>query len=303
MRTVHVIHDNPDWLPPFRTAFDAEGVPLEEWLLTSGSFDVGAPPPDGVFWSRLSASAHTRGPEHVRDYGRSVLTWLEAHGRTVVNGRSVIELEMSKVAQYSALRASGIAVPRTVAVFGTADLVRRSREFTAPFICKHNQGGKGLGVRRFDDHASFAEFVESPSFESPVDGITLLQEYVESAGGFITRAEFVGGEFVYAVRVDTSSGSFELCPADACAVPDATPLFSLREDAEHLPIIPRLSSFLTANGIGIAGVEFIETADGSVLTYDVNTNTNYNPDVEAVAPRSGPRQIARYLGVLATEPG
>ena len=29
------------------------------------------------------------------------------------------------------------------------------------------------------------------------------------------------------------------------------------------------------------------------MTYDVNTNTNYNPEVEAAAPRSGPRQIAR----------
>ena len=31
--------------------------------------------------------------------------------------------------------------------------------------------------------------------------------------------EFVGGEFLYAVRVDTSQG-FELCPADACRIDD-----------------------------------------------------------------------------------
>nr|MBA2468421.1 alpha-L-glutamate ligase [Chloroflexia bacterium] len=29
--------------------------------------------------------------------------------------------------------------------------------------------------------------------------------------------------------------------------------------------------------------------------YDVNTNTNYNPDVERIAPKSGPGEIARYL--------
>ncbi|RBP66214.1 glutathione synthase/RimK-type ligase-like ATP-grasp enzyme [Brevibacterium sanguinis] len=300
MSTVHVIHDNPDWLPPFRTAFAEEGVDLEEWLLGSGSFDLGAEPPEGVFWSRLSASSHTRTSEHVKDFGRAVLTWLESHGRTVVNGRSVLELEMSKIAQYAALGRSGIAVPRTAAVFGTDDLLARSRAFAPPFISKHNQGGKGLGVRRFDDHDSFAEYVASADFDSPVDGITLLQEFVASAGGFITRAEFVGGEFVYAVRVDTTSGGFELCPADACAVPGAPPLFSLREDAGSLPIIAAYSEFLGSNGIGIAGIEFIETADGSILTYDVNTNTNYNPEVEAEAPRSGPREIARYLGALAS---
>ena len=52
------------------------------------------------------------------------------------------------------------------------------------------------------------------------------------------------------------------------------------------------------DGIGVAGIEFIETRDGRVVTYDVNTNTNYNPDVEASAPRSGPREIARWLGAL-----
>ena len=36
----------------------------------------------------------------------------------------------------------------------------------------------------------------------------------------ITRAEFIGGQFIYAVEVDTSDG-FELCPADACAVGEA----------------------------------------------------------------------------------
>ncbi|MEI4600185.1 hypothetical protein WAC39_27655, partial [Klebsiella pneumoniae] len=58
--SVYVIHENPQWLPPFQAAFEAEGVPLEEWLLTDGSIDLSVEPPEGVFWSRLSASAHTR---------------------------------------------------------------------------------------------------------------------------------------------------------------------------------------------------------------------------------------------------
>ena len=27
---VYVIHENPQWLPPFEAAFEAEGVPLQE---------------------------------------------------------------------------------------------------------------------------------------------------------------------------------------------------------------------------------------------------------------------------------
>lgn len=308
---VYVIHENAEWFPPFAAAFEAEGVPAQEWLLTEGSIDLTSEPPQGVFWSRLSASAHTRDHAHSKEYGRAVLRWLEAAGRTVVNGSGVLELEVSKAAQHAALQRAGIDVPRTVAVFGTAALKERAREFTAPFISKHNQGGKGLGVRRHESHEEFDAWVAGPEFEPSPDGITLLQENLFAAAPFVTRVEFAGGEFVYAVRVDTSAGSFELCPAEACALPGADgvepePLFRLRDEvtAQH-PLVQQYRAFLAHAGIAIAGIEFIETVDGRLVTYDVNTNTNYNPDVEAGAAVSGPRQIARHLGGLlarATEP-
>ncbi|MDU0366948.1 alpha-L-glutamate ligase [Microbacterium sp. KSW4-17] len=299
---VYVIHENPQWIPPFAAAFEAEGVPFEEWMLTDGSIDLAVEPPEGIFWSRLSASAHTRDHAHSKEFGRAVVRWLSSWGRTVINGADVLELEVSKVAQHAALRHAGIDVPRTVAVFGIDDLVSQAEQFGAPFISKHNQGGKGLGVRRWETVDEFAEWVGSPDFEPSPDGITLLQELLVAASPFITRAEFVAGEFVYAVRVDTSAGSFELCPAEACAVPGADgvepePLFRRRDDVDPV-LIDRYLAFLAAEGVGIAGIEFIETRDGRTVTYDVNTNTNYNPDVEATAPRSGPREIARWLGSL-----
>ena len=286
--TVFVLHENPDWYPPFASAFDEEGVEHEQWLLGEGTLDLDAEPPPGVFWSRMSASSHTRGHGLAKDHTRAVLSWLEAAGRRVVNGRRVLELEMSKVDQLTALRAAGIDVPRTFAVVGNADLLAVARKLPAPFVCKHNQGGKGLGVQRFDSVAELGSYDGSP------DGITLVQEYVAPAEPFITRVEIVGGEFVYAIKADVGRGGFELCPADACAVDDPTPLFSLREDIDQ-SIVDRYLEFAARHGIEIAGFEFIETADGRQVTYDINTNTNYNPSVEAVAPRSGPRMIARYL--------
>ncbi|TPW75702.1 ATP-grasp domain-containing protein [Schumannella soli] len=297
---VHVIHENPEWFPPFRAAFEAEGVPVEEVLLTAGSIDLDAEPAPGVWWSRMSASAHTRGNTHSKDYTRAVLGWLEGWGRTVIGGSNVIELEVSKVRQHALLRRAGFDVPRTVAVFGREGLPAAARDFTAPFIAKHNQGGRGLGVRRFDSHDDFDAYVAGADFEQPVDGITLVQELLVAREPFITRAEFVGGEFVYAVRVDTSAGSFELCPADACeVVPGAAEPFQVREEitGEH-PLIVAYGQLLRSAGIDIAGIEFIETVDGRSVTYDVNTNTNYNPAVEAAAPASGPRSIARFLGSL-----
>jgi len=293
---VHVLHENPAWIPPFAAAFDAAGVAWRDWRLDGdGAVDLCADPPEGVYWSRMSASGHTRGHGGGKDQARAVLSWLEAAGRRVVNGRRVLELEMSKADQLTALRAAGIDVPATVAVAGTAALADQAARLPVPFVVKHNQGGKGLGVHRFDSHAAFVAHLASPAWEPPIDGITLLQEYVEPAAPFITRVEIVGGRFVYALTASTAGG-FELCPAEACGI-DGAPLFALR-DGEP-PVVPAYLAFAARHGIDIAGFEYIETPGGRLVTYDVNTNTNYSPDVEARAPRSGPGEIARFLRGLS----
>src|SRR5690606_16746508 len=119
-----------------------------------------------------------------------------------------------------------------------------------------------------------------------IDGITLIQEYIRAPEPSITRVEFVGGKFLYAVRVDTSLG-FELCPADVCQVDDAfcpvgeatpatpTPRFQIIQGFDD-PIIGQYQRFIADNGIGIAGIEFITAESAEIYTYDVNTNTNYN---------------------------
>lgn len=145
----------------------------------------------------------------------------------------------------------------------------------------------------------------SPLFEDSVDGVTLIQEYIRAPEPFITRVEFVGGEFLYAVRVDTTLG-FELCPADVCEVGDAmcpvgeapsaaAPRFQVVAGFDH-PIVERYRRFLAANGIEVAGVEFIIDAAGELYTYDVNTNTNYNSAAEERAGIFGMRAVAAFLG-------
>ncbi|GGF21918.1 ATP-grasp domain-containing protein [Subtercola lobariae] len=295
-----IVHENSEWLPPLLAAFEAEDVPVSEIVLSGGSIDLGSAPEPGIYWSRLSASSHTRDHADAKEYARAVFSWLQSNGARVVNGRQVVEVEVSKVQQHQSLVQAGFDVPRTSAVFGRAELKGVARTFDTPFITKHNQGGKGLGVRRFDTHEAFETYVDSAEFEASPDGITLIQEYLVAAEPFVTRVEFVGGKYVYAVRVDISAGSFELCPADACEVP----LFTLRAGFDDDPLIARYEQFLEAQGIEIAGIEFIETADGRRVTYDINTNTNYNSDVEASSDRSGPRSIARYLkGLLAERYG
>ena len=61
------------------------------------------------------------------------------------------------------------------------------------------------------------------------------------------------------------------------------------------PLIAAYGRFLRDNGIDVAGIEFIEDANGTTYTYDVNTNTNYNAAAEAQAGKSGMRQLACAL--------
>lgn len=300
MSKIYIIHENDEWTEPLRIQLQKLGLPFEEWYLNEGRLDLSVSPPPGVFYNRMSASSHTRDHRFAAEYTAAVLSWLEGHGRRVINSSRALQLEVSKVAQYTALHAHGIRTPRTVATIGRADILAAARSFDGPFITKHNRGGKGLGVRLFQSTIALRDYIDGPEFETPIDGITLVQEYIESPEPFITRCEFIGGEFLYAVRADTSDG-FLLCPADECQTDDAfcptgpTTKFHIVKDFDH-PILERYQNFLDDNGTHIAGIEFILDKNGELYTYDINTNTNYNPTAEAEAGVSGMCRIAEYLG-------
>jgi hypothetical protein len=305
MAKIYVIHENDAWVEPLRAAFDELHLPFEEWHLDQGLLDLSTAPPEGVFYNRMSASSHTRGHRYAPELTAGALAWLESHGRRVVNDSRALRLEISKVAQYAALRDYGIRTPRTIAAVGKANIIDAARRMTGSFITKHNRAGKGLGVRLFNDVSSLQEHIHGDQFEDSVDGITLIQEYIRAPQPCITRVEFVGGEFLYAVRVDTSLG-FELCPADVCQVGDkfcpvgeqpaeVKPRFRILEDFRN-PIVEKYQRFIAGHGIGVTGIEFIENAAGEIFTYDVNTNTNYNGDAEAEAGLYGMKAVAKYLG-------
>ena len=309
--SVYVIHENDAWLQPLRRELEARGVPYAEWFLDRGLLDLEAAPPAGVFYNRMSASSHTRDHRYGAEYAGAVLAWLARHGRRVVNGERALQLEISKVAQYEALARFDIASPPTIAAVGKEHIPRAAGRIGFPLILKHNRGGKGLGVRLFLSAAALAAHLESPDFVEPVDGITLVQRYIEAPAPLITRVEFVGGRFLYALRVDTSQG-FELCPAEACQVDAATLAIACPADAggdkfqilgefDHL-LLPRWRAFLGANDVEIAGVEFIVDRAGRAFTYDINTNTNYNPDAEAKDGRRGMGAVASYLAGLLAQP-
>jgi hypothetical protein len=304
MKKIYIIHENSEWTNHLTSRLDELQLPYEEWFLDKGLVDLSSEPPEGIFYNRISASSHTRNHRFAPELTESVLSWLERNERKVLNGSRALRLEVSKVNQYMALNAAGIKTPATIAAVGKEQIIEAAEKLDKPsFITKHNRAGKGLGVRLFQSVESLKNYVYSDHFEEPLDGTTLIQEYIEAPDASITRCEFIGGTFMYAVKVDTSEG-FELCPADVCQVDDLfcpvgdredKPKFQIRENFSH-DILTSYESFLHANQIDIAGIEFIQDKEGSIYTYDVNTNTNYNKDAEAKSRQYGMLELAKYLG-------
>ncbi len=305
MNKIYVLHENSEWTIHLQHRLDELCLPYELWHLDEGLIDLSSEPPQGVFYNRISASSHTRGHRFAPEFTEAVIAWLERHGRTVINGTRALRLEVSKVNQYMALNNSGIETPKTLAAVGKKQIIEAANSLNMQsFITKHNRAGKGQGVQLFHSVKALQDYIHGPNFDEPVDGITLIQQYIESPEPFIIRHEFIGGKFLYGVKVDTSQG-FELCPADACSIGD---MFCPTDDAKttvkanfeilknYRPsFIESYETFLKDNNIQIAAIEAIQDSSGKSYAYDVNTNTNYNSDAEKITGQFAMLEMAKYL--------
>jgi hypothetical protein len=248
----------------------------------------------------MSASSHSRGHRFAPEYTAVILNWLSSHKRRIINNESALSLEISKSLQYKKLNEHNIKTPKSIFCSGAESILSAADHFTKPFITKHNRAGRGLGVKLFQNKAELEKYVRGSQFEEPIDGITILQEYIEADPKVVTRVEFIDSKFFYAVQVDASD-SFELCPADACNIeeqfcptnPDGNK-FMIVKNFQN-PLIVNYEKFLKANHIEVAGIEYMLDKQGNAYTYDVNTNTNYNSVAEKKAGQFGMLRIAEFL--------
>ena len=303
---IYVIHENDAWVLPLRAAFEKLNLPYEEWFIDELSLDLSTVPPEGIFYNRMSASAHTRDHRYAPEMTANVLAWLERHGRQVINGRRALQLELRKSEQYISLQQFEIPHPKTIISNNVDSLSKAVDQLNKfPFILKPNRGGKGTGVQLFRTKESLIQSIKDDQIGESLDGIWLIQEYIKPANGRIVRAEFVGGKLLYAVSIDAQNG-FQLCPADSCNIEDAfcpadqkqtSSKFVILDDYEN-QYLERYASFLLSNGIGVGALEYVEDENGNKWVYDVNTNTNYNSKAEqkSMLKREGMFEIASFLG-------
>ena len=306
-KKIYIIHENDEWIEPLRKELNNINAPFEEWHLGKSNIDHLNEPPQGIFYNRMSASSHTRGHRYAPEYTGVVLNWLEKNNRRVINNSRALSLEISKSLQYKELENLEIKTPKTIYCNSKESILKSANVFRKPFITKHNRGGKGLGVKLFNNKKELDSYVSSKNFEPSIDGITLLQEYINAKPKIITRVEFVNSKFLYAVEVDASDG-FELCPAcpeDQIDEPETQFFgeycptignkFRIIKNYKRNALIEKYEKFVSTNGIEIAGIEYVVDQSGKTYTYDVNTNTNYNSQAEKSSEIKGMKSIAEFL--------
>tara|TARA_Y100000591_G_scaffold283031_1_gene263782 strand:- start:829 stop:1752 length:924 start_codon:yes stop_codon:yes gene_type:complete len=296
----YIIHENEAWTKPLETHLKDLKVDFEDWHVENANIDLSKNPPEGVFYNRMSASSHVRGHRFAPEYTSVILNWLQNHKKRVINDNNALALEVSKSLQYLKLNESGIKTPTSIFCSTKTQILQAAKSFSKPFITKHNRAGRGLGVKLFNNKEELEEYVNGSLFENSIDGITILQDYIDANPKVIHRLEFVNSKFLYAVQVDAGN-SFELCPCDSKN--NVSENKSNNSDGNKFmilknydnPDIKKYENFLKKNKIEIAGIEYITDRKGERYTYDVNTNTNYNSVAEKKVNKDGMLEIAKFL--------
>jgi glutathione synthase/RimK-type ligase-like ATP-grasp enzyme len=239
------------------------------------SRDVPAP----LVLSRVAQSSFLREPEHPIFYAEALLDHWARCGARVLNGADVLAIDSSKARQLALISSLGYAIPETRVVHRVRDLAAAADGFLYPLIVKANIGGSGAGIVRYSSCNELLASIEQGTVPQSVDGVLLVQDYVPCRGGSIIRLETLGGNFLYAIEVESRDDNFDLCPADACLARPGRAAIRMAAVTPPPQIVQAAERIARAAGLDVGGVEvLIDDRDGTPRFYDINAMSNFVAD-------------------------
>jgi len=279
-----VLFEHPEWQKPLFSALERRAVHYGTFDLKRGAFDPDRPPEASLYFNQASPSAYVRGNTRAVPLALSLIRSLELGGAKVLNGSRAFSLELSKSMQAALMRSLNIPHPRTLAFNDVDSALARWQSW--PALLKPEQGGSGARMYLLGSPDEFVRLLrDRPDLWLP-DNLLTLQEYFHVAPSQgIVRMEFLGGMLLYAMRV-VSHGSFNLCPSEVCnpeagesqcEVPAEKP--SIPVEFHPYPEVPAAAvdagkRLMEAGHLDVGGIEYLEAADGRLIFYDVNANSN-----------------------------
>ena len=288
MTDLAILYEHPEWFGPLFAALERRGVDHVALRPDGGWDPADTRPPAPLIFNRIAMSSFLRAgdEEHPIFHSVALLDHWRRAGAAVINGPDVLAIDASKARQLSLLASLGLAIPRTRVVHRAADVPDAAAAIGFPLVVKANIGGSGAGIVRYDDLDAVRAAVADATLPRSIDGVLLVQDFVPARGGTITRIETLDRRFLYALEV-AGGGAFDLCPADACAVPGAAPIVMTAVDPGAV-LRDAAEGIARAVDLDVGGVEvMVDDRDGVARFYDVNALSNF---------------VARPLDVLGWDP-
>jgi glutathione synthase/RimK-type ligase-like ATP-grasp enzyme len=303
-----VLYEHPEWQKPLFAALHRRGISYEAFDLKQAAFSNIESPAAKVYFNQASPSAYVRGNTRAVPLALAYMRTLERLGARVLNGADVFALELSKSAQATLLHTLGIDTPLSITFNDVAALRGYADHIRWPAILKPDQGGSGARIQVVESLAHVESiFAADPTVWLP-DNLFLLQEYLpHDPEQGIVRLEFLGGRLLYAMRVKTH-GRFNLCPSPVCNPDDGEGVCDLPSPQESAPpvefypypdvspaTIETAATIVRAAQLDVGGIEYLETADGRRVFYDINANSNLRPSVAAAFGLDPFEQVVTFL--------
>ena len=280
MTDLAIYYEHPQWFSPLFAALDRRGVSYGAHLLQDDIFDPAERSlPAPVVLNRLAMSSYLRQGEHAIFYTQSLMAHFEHCGARVINGSAALALDTSKARQLSLFRALGLAVPATRVVHRFEDVARAAETLRFPVMVKGDIGGSGADMARYDSLEDLRAFADEKGTPAGLNGVTLVQEYVPARAGRVIRCETLGGRFLYAIALDGTGSTFDLCPADVCQADRARadkPSIIISAFQPPAEIIAGVEAAAQAAHLDVGGVEYmVDDRDGAARFYDLNALSNF----------------------------
>jgi glutathione synthase/RimK-type ligase-like ATP-grasp enzyme len=310
-----VLFEHPEWQKPLWAALEQRGIRFAALDLKQAAFDPDAIPEAPLYFNQASPSAYVRGNTRAVPLALSLMRSLELGGARVLNGTRAFLLELSKSAQAALLRSLEIPHPRSLA-FNDPGAALAQWTGGWPALLKPEQGGSGARMFLLHSADELRTLLrDQPSLWLP-DNLLLLQEYfpVDPAQG-IVRMEFLGDKLLYAMRV-VSNGAFNLCPAEACNPEDGDqsqcviPAQAPAKPVEFYPYkeVPAAAvemgeKIMASGGLDVGGIEYLEAADGRLIFYDINANSNLRAPIGRAFGFDPFERVVDYLAVQIERAG
>ena len=298
-----VLYEHPQWFQPLFAALERRGMPYDPIQLSGHCFDPASTEvPAPLVLSRVAQSSFLRESEHPIFYAEALLDHWARLGARVLNGADVLAIDSSKARQLSLIRSLGYAVPETRVVHRARDLLSAAEGMTYPLLVKANIGGSGAGIVRYSSPEELAAAVADRMVPQSVDQVLLVQDYVPPRGGTIVRVETLGGNFLYAIEVESNGDSFDLCPADACVAQPGRKAIRMAAVTPPPHIVEAAERIARATGLDLGGIEVvIDDRDGVPRFYDINAMSNFVADPLNVLGWDPHDRLIDYLQALIGE--